>query len=572
MHIDLTGSGPGAVTADVCIVGAGVAGLSIAHELIGTGLSVVLVEGGEWERDTTAQELAEADLDAPHYSADAVSAGRRRQFGGTANDWTHVTRPGSGRVYARSLPGEEIDFEPRSWQPVSGWPVDRTALQPWYERAQRTWTGQVPGALAGRALAARPPLPLRPGPLTTRVADYGPADVFTLAMRDDLTAAPDVDILIGSTVVALESDSPRTSVRAALVVRSDGTSVRVRAATFVLAGGGVENVQLLLSSDLAAPGSPGNRHDTVGRYLTDHPEFRMGSIVPSDPLLLESVGLYDMHWVGSAMVSGLLTLSQEVKREEQLLNVGAVLIPQPAAFGTDAERALRTVHALSTGSRGVTARSGLRAVREIASSPAAAAAVLRMRQLKRRGHFDYGDGFVWHRGGWSRPGYDRRQFAVLEVHAATEQTPHRENRIQLGARRDRLGRHQVQVRLHWSREDYDNVGRSMDLFAREIQGSGIGTFERWVQYRGPRQPMTTGLHHPMGGTRMSEDPRTGVVDGNCRVHGTRNLFVAGSSVFSTGLGYSNPTLTVMALAQRLAHHVASESGARPVGRAVASSG
>ena len=59
----------------------------------------------------------------------------------------------------------------------------------------------------------------------------------------------------------------------------------------------------------------------------------------------------------------------------------------------------------------------------------------------------------------------------------------------------------------------------------------------------------------MGTTRMHVDPAQGVVDADCRVHGIENLFIAGSSVFPTG-GYANPTLTIVALAVRLADHLA----------------
>ena len=58
----------------------------------------------------------------------------------------------------------------------------------------------------------------------------------------------------------------------------------------------------------------------------------------------------------------------------------------------------------------------------------------------------------------------------------------------------------------------------------------------------------------MGTTRMSADPRHGVVDANCRVHSVDNLFIAGSSVFSTG-GWANPTFTLVGLALRLADHL-----------------
>ncbi len=71
------------------------------------------------------------------------------------------------------------------------------------------------------------------------------------------------------------------------------------------------------------------------------------------------------------------------------------------------------------------------------------------------------------------------------------------------------------------------------------------------------RPRLGGMHHPMGGTRMHVDPAQGVVDENCQVHGVSNLYVAGSSVFPTSLGYVNPTLTVVALSTRLADHLRS---------------
>jgi choline dehydrogenase-like flavoprotein len=77
----------------------------------------------------------------------------------------------------------------------------------------------------------------------------------------------------------------------------------------------------------------------------------------------------------------------------------------------------------------------------------------------------------------------------------------------------------------------------------------------------------------MGTTRMHADPRQGVVDVNCKVHGVDNLYIAGSSVFPTG-GYANPTLTLVALALRLADRLKAQSGCKsmagsPFGRSAA---
>ena len=551
-----SGSPQAVLTADVCIVGSGLAGLTVAHTLLGTGLRIAIVEGGDWERDARAQEAAEGDLDSRYYERDALTKGRRRQFGGTANDWTHVTRPGRNRNFARTLPGEAIDFETKAWAPASGWPIDLAVLTPYYEAAQQLWIGHaIDNDVASRVTDERPLLPLRTPTLGARMAQYGPNDVFVHRFRDDLIRSGLVDIHVGTTVVDLPTDRTGHEVQEALGVRSDGAPVRIRARAFVLAGGGVETVQTLLNAELGRPGAAGNAHDVVGRYVTDHPEYRMARIVPEDTGLLDRLGLYDIYHDerDGQMIGAVLTLDQDVKREERLLNVGAVLIPQPAAFGTPAEHALRVLQARESGGVG-------RALRTIVTSPRETAAVLAMRAQKRGDRFDYPGGHVWHRGGWSRDGFDRSPFGVLEVHAATEQTPDRENRIALSDRRDGSGRRRVAVRLHWSEEDRANLERSMAMIGAEIEASGIGRFEPWVEYRGLRRPVQTGWHHPMGGTRMHDDPTMGVVDRDCRVHGTENLFVAGSATFPTSLGYSNPTLTVVALAVRLAEHLAERLG------------
>jgi choline dehydrogenase-like flavoprotein len=556
----MSGDPSSAVVTDVCVVGAGPAGLAFARSCVGRGVEVLVLESGLDVPDEAAQSLRSSEVDSPYYTPDALAAGRARQLGGTATIWSHVTRPDDPeRVYARVLPAEAVDFEHRRWQPTSGWPIGMDDLAPYYDRVARSWVG---GPVENRAStwsrAGRQPLPLREGPLTTLVAQYGARDVLTERYRDEILASRNVSVRLDSTVVELESDRSGSAIRRARVQRGDGSTYVVEAGVFVMAGGAVENVQTLLHSDATRPGAAGNRHDNVGRYVADHPEFLLGTIRPADPDLVNQIGLYDLHYVEDRMVSGLLTFDQDFKRERHLLNMAAVLLPQRAGFGSPAERAIRSLRPLASGTLPSQALTHLRSV---VTSPGDSASVLYNQLVKRwaRGG-DYKDGYVWHRGGWSRPEIDRSRLPVLEVHVAAEQTPERGNRLELTGEQDRLGRRRVRLRLGWSQEDRDNVLRSAAVFASEIEGSGLGTFHRWVEYTGATRPMSYGVHHPMGGTRMHADPRLGVVDENCKVHGVSNLYVAGSSVFTTGLGYANPTLTLLALSVRLADHVAAQQG------------
>jgi len=541
------------VEADICIVGAGPAGLTLARQCIGWSNRVLLLEGGHDYWDLTAQSLRSSTVESEYYNRDALSVGRRRQFGGTANNWSHVTQPNFGGAYARALPAESVDFEHRSWQPDSGWPFDLRELMPYYDRVAQSWIGgPVDTRPSTWQSANRPPLPLRSGPLHTRMAQYGTSEAFLRRYRADIIASNNVDTQLDSTVVKLDADYFQTEIKLANVQRADGSRYQVRAKVFVLAGGTVENVQTLLNSAATQPGAPGNQHDNIGRYVTDHPEFLLGTIDPAHPELVDQIGLYDMHYVGDKLVSGLITFDEEFKRAERLLNVAAVLLPRPAGFGTPAERALRVL--AMSGQR--VRPSNLKHLGTVVTSPRDAAAVMHNRLVRRHSpNRDYPDGYVWHRGGWSRPGVDRSQLTVLEVHVATEQSPERSNQLLLTAQRDGVGRQHVKLRMHWSADDQTNLLRTMDALAAEVEGSRLGRFRPWIDFHGATRPINHGLHHPMGGARMHADPRLGVVDENCRVHGISNLYIAGSAVFPTGLGYANPTLTLLALSSRLADHL-----------------
>ena len=247
-----------------------------------------------------------------------------------------------------------------------------------------------------------------------------------------------------------------------------------------------------------------------------------------------------------------------------------------AALVADAHRLEGLAGALITSLkpllRGKRVERPLASARELLARPSEVAAVLRNQDRSDPSNWQHSpDAYQWFRGGWSRREVDRSQFPVLEVHVATEQSPDRDNRLTLGTRTDALGRRRLHYRPTWSEADQQNLLRSMRLFGAEIDRSGIGTFDPWLDFSGPLQARIGGMHHPMGGTRIHPDPKQGVVDENCRVHGLSNLYVAGSSVFPTSLGYVNPTLTIVALSTRLADHLRSKlsgSGQPVLGREI----
>jgi len=537
------------IETDICVIGAGPAGITLAREFIGSSLRVVLLESGEFENNPHIQELSQGEVNSSYLGVDALEAGRRRQFGGTPNRWVYTTEPGDGRRYARCVPPEALDFESHAEDPALCWPFPFDQLRPYYERAQNIWNSGPFDYQVSSWARDRKPLETATDVLETRICQHGPNDVFILRYRDDLLSAENIALYLNCTAVALETDGAASRVRKLRVAKADGRTFSVAAKTYILACGGVENVQMLLSSDVAEPGAEGNRHDNIGRYVTDHPEFRMGCIFPSHPDVYDKVALYDIHWVGGHMVSGFLTISEAVKRSEKLLNMSVALAARGPGFGTEAHRAVAD---LAAAVRRREKPSRLSAdIGSILRSPGDVTAFLRSRKAE---HI-----YAETHGGWSRHDANRKNFASIELWSAFEQTPSRDNRLTLARDRDRLGRKKLRFDHCWSEGDRRNIQRSIDIFTGQVEQLGLGRVQKWIDFEGSSRPRFTGWHHPMGGTRMHVDPRFGVVDGNCLLHGVSNLYIAGSSVFPTAVGYANPTLTLLALAVRLADHLKENS-------------
>ena len=145
---------------------------------------------------------------------------------------------------------------------------------------------------------------------------------------------------------------------------------------------------------------------------------------------------------------------------------------------------------------------------------------------------------------------ERRETQLLTVYARSEPSPNPESRVVLGRERDRLGVRRPVLSWRLNDRDFRSIEASLEVLAQALGAAGVGRLRVNPRYR----ETIKGGEHQMGTTRMGQDPATSVVDRDCRVHGTDALYVAGSSVFPT-VGCANPTLTICALAARLADHL-----------------
>ncbi len=472
------------VDREVCVIGAGAAGIALALELAGAPFRVALLESGGFEPEPDTQDLYRGRIFGRAYPP--LHEVRTRRFGGSTACWTGICRP-----------LEAVDLEAREWVPYSGWPFELATLRPFYERAQRvcrledfvydgsTW-----------ATAERPLLPLEPGLVETRNFQLA-ATRFGEVHRGAIAAAGNLDTFLHANAVELRTNEAGSRIESLRVATLSGGELELRARVFVLATGGIENPRLLLASNRVQPQGIGNAHDLVGRFFMEHPQVAAAAFLPARSDL--PLDLYLPHRRGRVLACALLTPTQAIRRRERLLDFQALL----GSEGTlpSFERSLaRSVHALE-GSSG--------------EPPSRAVFLL----------------------------------------ANGEQAPNPQSRVRLAPERDALGMPQVQLEWRLSALDKRSVLRGHQLVGRALARAGLGRLQILLGDDDAEWPDdTSGGRHHMGTTRMHADPRQGVVDASCRVHGVGNLFVAGSSVFPTS-GAASPTLTIVALAIRLADHL-----------------
>lgn len=533
MFLDANSLPSGLLQADVCIVGAGPAGLTLAAELADTGWKILLLEHGGLDFEPARQSLLEGRDVTGEYHDPAMS--RRSQFGGTAQIWNTPVR---GRPGAKHVPLDEIDFEKRDWVPHSGWPFSRATLEPWYARAGER-CGLTSSEYQAAAWEGDDARPLRfDGPdVRSEVYQLGTDEPFTSGARAWIGKSDNVDCVLHATVLEITPAPGATRIESVTFQSPARRRHEVRATVFVLSAGGLETPRLLLASRSRWSAGIGNAHDLVGRFLMDHPVYFFTELVPATPALARSLAFYDARETRGATVLGRMTLPPEVLRREKLLNFSAVFYPRPPGYRSPGIEALRQMRLLA---RKKQFGAALGFAPQLVLHAADVVAYARRRKKHAHAtsaHF------------WSRDAGAAEQFATFEPEFYLEQPPDPENRVSLSAETDEHGLPKTLLNWHWGRASRESAERAATLLDESFARYGHGRL-RPLKY--PR--VNPSGHHHLGTTRMHESPAHGVVDADGRVHETDNLFVAGSAVFPTG-GYANPTLTIIALAMRLADHL-----------------
>ena len=515
--------------ADVCIIGIGVAGLTIAREFLGTGTRVVIVESGGWTVEDRTSELNQGDISGLPFTG--LRDGRVRAFGGTSNLWG-----------GQCAPLDPIDFEERAWVPFSGWPITVEALHPYYERAkQRLW---IPPDEYDNPVWQRfglEPVALDPGLLHVSHTIFVAQHNLGRRYRSELQSAPNIRVLLHANVMQLQTNPYGTQMQNVQIRSLGGKRGRISARFFVLCAGTIENARLLLLSDQVNPDGLGNIYGNVGRFLQDHPVCRCAEIETHAPRPLQDRFnlLYGRsartlrHGQGRKYLPK-MALSEATQRREQVLNcLGQLEYEYGPGSVMQAMRDLV-----------VAVHMGRRPERLL---PTAITIALASPTLAR-------NAFRFAARGLTPAVKPER----IYLDAIGEQAPNPDSRITLSRERDGLGLRRA--RVNWQLKDLD--WRTFLVFARSVRaefarlGLGDVRIAEWLVEGDLSRSHLWDNFHQAGTTRMAESAREGVVDTDCQVFGVDGLYVAGGSVFPTS-GAANPVLTITAMSLRLSDHLKS---------------
>jgi choline dehydrogenase-like flavoprotein len=509
---DLLHDSPSAgLIADICIVGAGAAGITLAVESARKGKKVLLLEGGGALREDSSQALYDSEIAGlPHRG---IHTGRIRVKGGTTVRW-------GGQI----LELDALDFTPRPDVPESGWSFPKSTLTTFYERAL-TLEGLAKVERSDAAVWRDLGLPFTQfDELEAYLSRWCPEPNFARLHHKTLTDDPNIHLWLHASAVELITED-----EAAVGVRSrtlTGVETIFRARHYVFALGGIESSRFFLQPRQG--GLPWNRSGLLGQHFQDHIDCNAAAIEPVDHALFHDT--FDPIFIHGFKYLPKLRLLPQAQAANGTLNIGSTMSFEDT--GKVRGQAKTTIRNLMRGRFSDVTRDNLQHTTKHLP--------MLIRQAWR---------YKVQRRAYSPP--EVRIF--LRVHC--EQEPTSRSSITLTDERDPLGL--LRIRFDWqiSERELETIRQYVLVAQRVLAG-----IARIV----PNEDLMSGSpaflarcddsNHHMGGMRMSTTDATGIVDTNLRLYGLKNAYICSSAVFPSS-GFSNPTHTLLALTLRLSDHL-----------------
>jgi choline dehydrogenase-like flavoprotein len=509
MHTDARNLDNGTtLTGDICIIGAGAAGISIALEFMNSNYDVVLLEGGGFEYEDRIQELYDGKTTGqPYYP---MKSSELHYFGGTTGHWG-----GMCAVF------DPITFQKRDWVNDSGWPINQDTLLPYYKRAASNvdidsnnfdlefWLKQDPDFI---------PLPLDEQVVWNKIWKFSKPTRFGIKYREQIVNAKNIHLYTYANVVDITCTENLQNVKTVTIKK-----FTAKAKYFILACAGIQNPRILLAANKQANKGLGNEHDLVGRFFMENAEFK------SAELWLNQKSELNLYMNLQPRVRAELAIMPEKQAEFKILNGMVSFTPLDYA-----KQMPSYIQLWNTSDPRINEEQTRKAMYKTAGS--------RIHRLFEK----------------FKSSESKKKHQAFQMTLRLEQSPNPLSRVTLGNQKDELGVPQANLNWAFTPLEKKSLRKIYEIIGQQAGEAGIGRVRLMEELWDPSDetlPVTTsgGWHH-MGTTRMSDDPKKGVVDADCKLHGMQNLFIAGSSCFTTGSAV-NPTFTIVALSIRLADHV-----------------
>ncbi len=536
-----------AINADICIVGAGAAGIAIAAEFANTKTNVVLMESGAFSVNSKLQdELFDGEV-ASGSRHPRANLYRRRVIGGTTSVWG-----------GRCVPFDDIDFERRDYIPYSGWPFSGTDILPYYKRANPFCDAGIFDYCAESSMSADAG-DMIPGfssavLKTTNIERFSLPTHFGHRYRALLNSAPNISLIYHATCTSIKLKENGQIVDRLIFQNGKDQPINIISKKYVLAMGGLETTRILLSSTDIMPNGIGNDSDKLGRFYMCHLALNTEELRISKNITNVIYG-YEKSKDG-IYCRRRIAFSAEAQRSHKMGNMIARFIYPNAANPDHGNGILSTL--FLTRSILQPEYRGAFSLNDFLNKP-------EQRRINYPAHlknvlFDLPQTLQFSQMILRKRFLARRKLPSVMLKSRSnsypldlniEQSPEPSSRITLIGEKDSSGI--PKLRIDWRTNDVDKytVRTGVNIIRDEFHRSGCG--ELSVDQDKIENYWPVGGHH-IGTTRMAISSRDGVVDENCQVHGVSNLYVSSSSIFPTS-SHANPTLTIVALAIRLADHL-----------------
>ena len=545
---------PGGTTikGDICIVGGGAAGIALAKELSDHFDDIILLESGGMNLETETQDLYKGEILDPNHGA--LEEQRQRQLGGTTNVWG-----------GRCATFDTLDFEHRPYVPYSGWPISKQDLDPYYQRAHDYCELGAYTYDVREALGADTP-EMIPGWNSEAISTdklwlFSPPTNFKTKYGKFLKQSPPVTTYLHANCLKIITNSEGNTIDYLECASLEKNNFIVRAQTYILATGCLELTRLLLLSNDTHKQGIGNQNDLVGRFYMGHISGDVGKVTfkPSNGKVIWD---YETTKYG-VYARRAIALTPQTQRKYQLMNLRAILHYPEMSDPTHGNGILSAMYLVKS-------LLLLRQTSRIYYSKNLDTSGLKTTLMS---HLQNIFQDLDQLGGFSCKWLNQRllskrqlpsvvlgsQSNIYTLHFDAEQSPNYDSQVRLGNDRDVFGLNRLKVDWRYTDQDIQNVINSYQIIAQTLTTTGAGKLEFSLEQMPDliKQNLGVGSHH-IGTTRMADNPTKGVVDRDCKVHGIGNLYIASSSVFPTS-SYANPTLTIVAIALRLAAHLKQQS-------------